>query len=54
MTPNNAEGSLAANGFTMPKELVLFPNGDHNSLPWIGGHAYLDAIDQFVRKHVKS
>jgi uncharacterized protein len=35
-----------------PKEWFPLPGADHNDLPWIGGRAYLEKIDAFLRRHV--
>jgi uncharacterized protein len=35
-----------------PKEWFPLPGADHNDLPWVGGRAYLEKIDAFLRRHV--
>ena len=36
-----------------PREWYLVPGADHNDLPWVGGRAYLERIDEFVRRHAE-
>jgi len=35
-----------------PKKWFPMPGADHNDLPWIGGTAYLEKIDAFLRRHI--
>jgi fermentation-respiration switch protein FrsA (DUF1100 family) len=35
-----------------PKEWFPVPGADHSDLPWVGGTAYLESIDAFLRRHV--
>jgi fermentation-respiration switch protein FrsA (DUF1100 family) len=36
-----------------PKEWYLVPGADHNDLPWVGGQAYLERMDAFLRRFVE-
>jgi hypothetical protein len=36
-----------------PKEWCLVAGAGHNDLPWVGGSAYYERIDRFLRQHLE-